>query len=126
MGLRRKHASRARSGPLHLAVERYVHCPRGGLVGLDRCEACELMQGMLIGEHLEVLCAHPEPVPALHLQASWGRTDGPKGTPASVATGERADPALALAAPPSRRRAPRRASARATTMLIFESDWPED
>lgn len=125
MGLRRGHASRARSGPLHLAVERYVHCPRGGLVGLDRCEACELMQGMLIAEHLEVLCAYPEPIPALHLHA-WGSSVGPKGTPAALATDERGDPALALAPPPARRRARRHAPARATTTLIFESDWPEE
>lgn len=126
MGGWRSPEFRARLGPLHLVVERYVHCPRGGLAPLSRCEACDLMQGMLLGDRLEVLCAYPETVPALRPRYTWERIDGAQGSSAPDATGERRDAALALATP-QRSRSRRRAAPRdRAASLIFERDWPED
>jgi hypothetical protein len=105
----RRGTSHQRIGPLHLAVERYVHCPRGALARLDRCEACDLMQGMMVGDRLEVLCGYPEPVPAVSARSTRGATHDAHGAPA---------------APPAAG-----GSATATgkaVALIFESDWPDD
>jgi hypothetical protein len=123
MGLRRRPVARAGGRPLRLPVERYVRCPRGGLAALDRCEACELMQGMLLGERLEVLCAFGELFPALRLHHAGRKSDGgTQGAPPPIATGERRDEALALASPSARpNTTPRRGES-----LIFESDWPDD
>lgn len=123
MGLRRRSVARGGRGPLRLSVERYVHCPRGGLAALDRCEACELMQGMLLGDRLEVLCAFPELSPALRLHPVRRTSDdGTQGAPAPIPAGERRDEALAVAAAATRPDAtPRRGKS-----LIFESDWPDD
>jgi hypothetical protein len=103
-------------------VERYVRCPRGGLVPLRQCDACELMQGTLWGDQLEVLCAYPEPAPALSLSHAAGGMHGSQGSPAALAAGQGRDPALALAAQPTARRA----QAVPASALIFESDWPDD
>jgi hypothetical protein len=106
MGLRHRRTSNAGTGPLHLEVERYVHCPRGGMVPLRDCDACDLMQGTLWGDSLEVLCAYPEPVPAL----------SPVHAPRA------AHSALALTVEPAERETPEGAAPR----LIFEADWPDD
>ncbi|HEX6129628.1 MAG TPA: hypothetical protein VF071_11465 [Candidatus Limnocylindria bacterium] len=125
MGGWRPRGTHARLGPLHLLVERYVHCPRGGLAPLSRCEACDLMQGMLLGDRLEVLCAYPETVPALRPSATWDQMNGTQGSSTPSAAGERRDAALALATP-QRSRSRRRAAPRARASLIFERDWPDD
>lgn len=90
--------------PLHLAVEPYVRCPRGGLAPLARCEACDLMQGTVSGGRLEVLCAYPEAVPALR----FARSSSEAGRVA-LPVNEGADDA---ASPPE--------------ALVFDADWPED
>jgi hypothetical protein len=108
---------------MRLPVERYVHCPRGGLSALDRCEACELMQGMLLGDRLEVLCAFGEAFPALRLHpVRRASDDGTQGAPAPVQAAERRDEALAVASPA----AGPHATPRREESLIFESDWPDD
>jgi hypothetical protein len=80
------------------------------------------MQGMLIGERLEVLCGYAEPIPALRPGAERGREDVTQGSPAPLAAGDGGDTALALVAPPAEGPAPSR---RAAT-LIFETDWPDE
>ena len=115
--------SRNGVGPLRLPVERYVHCPLGGLAALDRCEVCELMQGMLLGDRLEVLCAFPELSPALRLHPARSTSDGgTQGAPAPSTTGERGNEALTMASPT----AGPDPTARREESLIFESDWPDD
>jgi hypothetical protein len=123
MDLRRRLVARGGQGPLRLPVERYVHCPRGGLAALDRCEACELMQGTLLGDRLEVLCAFGETFPALRMHpVRRASDDGAQGAPAPIPAGEGRDEALALASPAARPNA----TARREESLIFESDWPDD
>jgi len=123
MGLRRRPVARGSGRPLRLPVERYVHCPRGGLAALDRCEACELMQGMLLGDRLEVLCAFPELLPALRLHHAGRTSDGgTQGAPAPITAGERGNETLAMASPSARPRA----TTRREESLIFESDWPDE
>lgn len=107
MGLRRRRTSNAGAGPLHLAVGRYVHCPRGGMVPLRQCDACDLMQGTLWRDRLEVLCAYPEPVPAL--------------SPLHARSAAGVDAALAPPGRPAERGAPQ-----AAPRLVFEADWPDD
>lgn len=122
MHLRRRRTSHGGIAPLHLAVERYVHCPRGGLVPLPQCDACDLMQGTLWGDRVEVLCAYPEPVPALSSAHGREGIHGSQGAPASVTTGAGRDAALALAPQPAASGTPTPAA----PGLIFEADWPED
>jgi hypothetical protein len=96
--------------PLRLPVERYVHCPRqGGLVQLRACGECELMQGTLVDDGLVVLCAHPQPVPALH---AFKVGPCPEAMPHEG--GPRPPATSTVAAPGLRSR------------LIFETDWPDD
>jgi hypothetical protein len=103
-------------------VEGYVRCPRSGLVPLARCEACDLLQGTLRTERLEVLCAYPEAHPALSATHARGGDDDSQGAPPTLPAGERRDAALALAAPAG----PSRHVAAARGRLIFDTDWPDE
>jgi hypothetical protein len=109
--------------PLRLQIERYVHCPRGGLVRVERCADCELMQGTLLGERPELLCAYPEPAPALHAGTSGGGWIGTQDPPEARPSGDGGRSALAVAKAPGERAgaAKDRASA-----LIFDLDWPDE
>lgn len=101
--------SSGRIGPLHLAVEPYVHCPRGGLVPLARCEACDLMHGSVVADGaVQVLCAYPEPVPPIHRQPAPRR-----GT------------LLRAVGPGTAARAGDELSHEAAS-LVFETDWPDE
>jgi hypothetical protein len=113
------------SRPLRLAVGRYVHCPRGGLVTLAACEACDLMQGTLGDAVLEVLCAYPEPVPALHSSHARGPDDEQTRASAAQRSHPAAPAAPALAATPA---GPVRCAAQPapSAALIFDDDWPDD
>ena len=88
--------------PLRLAVEGYVHCPHGGLVRVERCADCDLMQGTLVGDRTEVLCAYPDPVPAVH------RRREPEATARRAA-----EPA-------------RGSATMSSSSLVFDCDWPEE
>lgn len=99
--------SGGRIGPLHLAVEPWVHCPRGGLVPLGRCEACDLMHGSVVTDgRVEVLCAYPEPLPPIrpHPEAPRRLRDVGPGSPQGAGT----------------------AADREAASLIFETDWPDE
>jgi hypothetical protein len=91
-------------------------------VPFARCEACELLQGTLWTDRLEVLCAYPEAHPALSATHATGGDDVSEGTPASVSTRERRDAALALASAGS----PPHTAADASEHLVFDTDWPDD
>jgi len=91
------HAARAGAGPLRLAIEPHVRCPRGGLVPVERCFGCDLLQGTLAGDRPAVLCAYSEVRPALQRR--------------TVAVG------------PGR---PHARVERARAGLIFDRDWPDE
>ena len=112
--------------PLHLAVERYVRCPRGGLVRVERCAACDLMQGTLIENGPQILCAYPEAVPAIR-QRPEGSTPDLAGPPSPV---DLRAPSARAAVPvdpgPPDAGQPTEIVTVRTTTLIFEDDWPDE
>lgn len=85
--------------PLHLPIEPYVRCPRAGMVPVERCFGCNLLQGTLSGDHPEILCAYPVGEPALRRTVAMG-------------------PGAGRRAPAERGRPPKD--------LIFERDWPDE
>ncbi len=89
---------RADRRPMHLTMEQYVRCPRAGMVSVERCFGCDLLQGTLSGDHPEILCAWSEREPALrrHIAVGPGRDR------------DRAETVCRTDGP------------------IFESDWPEE
>ncbi len=89
---------RADRRPMRLAIEPYVRCPRAGMVPVERCFACDLLQGTLSGDHPEILCAFSEMEPALRRRIAVGR--GPD--PGRAETIQRTDGP------------------------IFERDWPDE
>jgi len=98
--------------PLRLPIEHYVHCPRGELVSVERCAGCGLLQGTLLGDRPEILCAYPETVPALRQQPPEAATHASRPRGRGM-----------LPVGPGR---PTRRAVRPSGELIFESDWPDD
>lgn len=85
--------------PLHLPIEPYVRCPRAGMIPVERCFGCNLLQGTLSGDRPEILCAYSAAEPALRRAVAVG-------------------PGRARSSPPARDRA--------TGDLVFDRDWPEE
>lgn len=85
--------------PLRLPIEPHVRCPRAGMVPVERCFACNLLQGTLSGDRPEILCAYPVDEPALRRAVAMG-----PGTGRRAAVGHD----------------------RSGSDVIFERDWPED
>ena len=110
-------------GPLRLAVERYVHCPLSGMVHVERCAGCSLMQGSLIGERPQILCAYPEPTPALQTHLKGANRNGTQGTPKTWPPSITRRAALAMAQTKEARAGTPNRRPRG---LIFDSDWPNE